>query len=92
MKTGQLFGFGVNELSGALDKAFAGDAIKDFDRKEEVQCGGCLRQTGSLYVVAETRLHALRRINYKKMGLCPNCIAELITKEGWNIVTKADRF
>jgi hypothetical protein len=92
MKTGQLFGFGVKELSGALDKAFAADAIKDFDKKDEVQCGGCSHQTGSLYVVAETRLHALRRINSRKMGLCANCIAELIAKEGWNIVTKADRF
>jgi len=92
MKTGRLFGFGVKELSGALVEAFAGDAIKDFDKKDEVQCGGCSRQTGNLYVLAETKLHALRRINHKKTGLCANCIAELIAKEGWNIVTKADQF
>ena len=92
MKTGRLFGFRVNELSGALEKAFASEAIKDFDKKDEVQCRGCSRQTSNLYVVAETRLHALRGINHRKTGLCANCMAELIAKEGWDIVTKADRF
>jgi hypothetical protein len=51
-----------------------------------------LHQTDSLYVVAETKQHALRAINHKKMGLCANCIAELIAKERWDIVTKGDRF
>ena len=92
MKTGQLFEFSVKELSEALDEAFAADAISDFDEKDEVQCGGCLHQTDRLYVVAETKRHALRAINLKKMGLCGNCLAELIAKEGWNIVTKGDRF
>jgi len=92
MKTGHLFEFSVEELSGALQEAFADGAIRDFDEKEEVQCGGCLHQTDSLYVVAETKRHALRAVNHKETGLCANCIAELIAKESWNIVTKGDRF
>ena len=92
MKTGKLFEFGVAELSGALQEAFADNATRDFDKKDEVQCRGCSHQTDSLYVVAETERHALRALNDKKMGLCANCIAELIAKERWNIVTTGERF
>ena len=92
MKTGQLFEFSVKGLPGALREAFADDAIRDFDGKDEAQCAGCLHQTDSLYAVAETKQHALRGINHRKMGLCAGCIAGLIAKERWNIMTKGDRF
>ena len=92
MKTGKLFEFSIRGLSGALREEFAGDAIRDFDKKDEGQCGTCLRNTDSLYVVAETKRHALRAINQKKVNLCANCIAELIAKEGWDIITKGERF
>jgi len=69
MKTGKLFEFSIDELSEALRNAFADDAVNDFDENDEVQCGGCLHKTNHLFVVAETKLHALRAINHKKMGL-----------------------
>jgi len=92
MKTGKLIEFRVEELSEALGKAFAADAIKDFDEKDEAQCGGCLHKTDRLFVVAETKRHALGGINRKKLGLCGDCVAGLIAKEGWNIVSSGDRF
>jgi hypothetical protein len=92
MKTGKLYQFKIAELAPSLQEAFHAEAIKDFVGKEEVQCGGCLHQTDRLFVVAETKLQALRAINRKKMGICGNCIAELIAKEGWNIVSSGDRF
>lgn len=92
MKTGKLFEFSVEKLSSALHKAFAAEAIKDFDGKTEAQCGGCLHQADRLFAVAETKQQALRAINHKKLGLCGTCISELVAKQGWNIVTKSDRF
>ena len=92
MKTGKLFEFNIGELSAAVHKAFPAEAIKDFDEKKEAQCGGCQHATESLYVVAETKLQGLRAINRKKQGICGHCIATLITREGWNIVSSGDRF
>lgn len=92
MKTGKLFEFRIEELSEALRKAFADEAIKDFDGKAEAPCGGCQTPTQRLYVVAEMKHHALRAINRKKQGICGNCVAALITTEGWNIVSSGDRF
>ena len=92
MKTGKLFEFKIEELSEAVHKAFTTEAIKDFDEKKAAQCGGCQHQTDRLFVVAETKLQALRAINRKKQGICGNCIATLITKEGWSIVSSGDRF
>ena len=92
MKTGKLFEFRVEELSEALSKAFTAEAIKDFDGRADVQCSACQNKTKRLYVVAEIKHQALRAINRKKQGICGNCIAELITKEGWNIVSSGDRF
>jgi len=92
MKTGKLFEFSIAELSEALSKAFTAEAIKDFDGKTEAQCSACQTKTKRLYVVAEIKHQALRAINRKKQGICGNCIAELIAKEGWNIVSSGDRF
>ena len=92
MKTGKLFEFSIEELSEALSKAFTTEAIKDFDGKSETQCTACQTKTKRVYVVAEMKNQALRAINRKKQGLCGNCVAELITKEGWNIVSSGDRF
>ena len=92
MKTGRLFNFEVSELPAALQDAFADKAITLFDGKDEVQCGSCLHQNSHLYVVAETKRHALRAINDRKMGLCADCIAELIATEGWQIMSPTDRF
>ena len=92
MKTGKLFEFSIAELSAALSKAFSAEAIQDYDKKDEVQCAACQSKTKRLYVVAEMKQQALRAINRKKQGICGNCIAELITKEGWNIVSSGDRF
>ena len=92
MKTGKLFEFSVEELSEALRNAFATDAIKDFDEKDEAQCSGCLHSTNRLFVVAETKLQALRAINRRKLGLCGDCVAGLIATEGWSIVASGDRF
>ena len=92
MKTGKLFAFKIEELSAAVHQAFPAEAIKDFDEKKETSCGGCQQATASLYVVAETKLQGLRAINRKKQGICGNCIATLITREGWNIVSNGDRF
>jgi hypothetical protein len=44
------------------------------------------------HVSLATKRHALRAINQNEMGLCANCIAELVAKAGWDIVTKAERF
>lgn len=92
MKTGKLFEFSVEELSEALSQAFAAEAIKDFESKEEAQCGGCLHSTSRLFVVAETKRHALGGINRRKLGLCGDCVAGLIATEGWNITSSGDRF
>lgn len=92
MKTGRLFEFVVEHLSAALSDAFASKAIRDFEDKEEVQCGGCLHETSCLYVVAKTKRLALREINQRKTGLCGNCMAELIAKEGWKIVSDGNCF
>jgi len=92
MKTGKLFEFSIEQLSAALSQAFAAEAIKDFDGQDEVQCGGCLHKTNRLFVVAETKRHALSGINKKKLGLCGDCVAGLIAREGWNIVASGDRF
>ena len=92
MKTGKLFEFAVESLSADLGTACAADAITDFDEKEEAQCGGCLHKTSRLFVVAETKRHALGGINRRKLGLCGDCVAGLIATEGWNIVASGDRF
>ena len=92
MKTGKLLEFSVEELSEALRQAFAADAITDFAEKDEAQCGCCMHKSTRLFVVAETKLQALRAINKKKLGLCGNCIAELIAREGWSILSAGDRF
>ena len=92
MKTGKLFEFRVKELGPALQAALAAEAIKDFDGKDETVCSGCQAKTPRLYVVAEMKHLALRAINRKKQGICGNCIAALITQQGWNIVSTGDRF
>ena len=92
MKTGKLFEFKVEELGAALQTALAAEAIKDFDGQADAVCSGCQAKTPRLYVVAEMKHLALRAINRKKQGICGNCIAELITKQGWNIVSSGDRF
>ena len=92
MKTGKLFEFAVEELPEALSKAFAAEAIQDFDEQDEVQCGSCLHKTTRLFVVAETKRHALSGINRRKMGLCGDCVARLIAREGWNVTSNGDRF
>ena len=92
MKTGKLFEFKVEELGAALQTALAAEAIQDFDGQTEAVCSGCRAKTPRLYVVAEMKHLALRAINRKKQGICGNCIAELITKQGWNIVSSGDRF
>jgi hypothetical protein len=92
MKTGKLFEFTIEDLSDALREAFADEATKDFDAKDETQCTGCLHTTDRLFAVAETQRHALRAINSRKMGLCGTCIAGLIATQGWNIVAPGDRF
>ncbi len=92
MKTGKLFEFSIPELADALVKAFAEEAIGDFNGKKEAQCGGCPHPTQRFFGVAETRLQALRAINKKKMGICGDCVAGLIAKAGWNIVSSGDRF
>ena len=92
MKTGKLFEFSIEALSADLRQAFAAEAIKDYDEQDEVQCGGCLFKTSRLFVVAETKLQALRGINKKKLGICGDCVAGLIATEGWSIVAAGDRF
>ena len=91
MKTGKLFEFSIDTLSAALRTAFAAEASPDFNDKAEAQCG-CSQTTTRLYVVAETKLQALRAINRRKQGICGGCIAALIAKENWNIVSSGDRF
>jgi len=56
-----------------------------FHGRDEVQCGGCLYLTDRMFVVAETRTQALDAITRVGLGLCGNCIAELIAEKGWSI-------
>jgi hypothetical protein len=56
-----------------------------FDGKDEVQCGGCLYLTDRMFVMAETKTQALDAITRVGLGLCGNCIAELIAEKGWSI-------
>jgi hypothetical protein len=56
-----------------------------FHGKDEVQCGGCLYLTDRMFVISETRQQALEAITRVGLGLCGNCIAELVAEKGWSI-------
>ena len=82
----QLFPFEVTALAETLRGEFGDKASTAFDNLDEVQCGGCLHKTGRLYVVVAGRREALQEINAGQMGVCGECIADLIATEGWQIV------